>query len=149
LVVTHLAEEIMRERAATAGRRFGIDVVGAAKGASVIQIAAGRAGCLAGREASSFAPARVLALDGAEMLVCFEPPEDLPLLRTRAMENRVFLAGVGPRWGVIVGPAGEVLAEAGPERPGVAEIDLAAAGDKTVAPGTDIFDERRVALYRF
>ena len=149
LVVTHLADEVMRERAATAGRRFGIDVVSASTGAGVSQVAVARVGCLIGREASSFAPARVLALDGAEMIVCFEPPEDLPLLRTRAMENRVFLVGVGLRLGVIVGPGGEVLAEADRECPGVVEIDLAAAGDKTVAPGTDVFTERRATWYRF
>ena len=51
----------------------------------------------------------------------------------------------------IIGPDGSILARSFGNDPqeAVAEIDPAAAGDKCVAPATDIFEGRDVEQYRF
>jgi predicted amidohydrolase len=92
-----------------------------------------------------------LALEGAEILFFFDAPRDFPILRTRAVENRVFVMAVADRWAAVIGPDGEVLASTDDSKPAgaVVEIDLAQAANKLVAPKTDIFAERRVGLYRF
>jgi predicted amidohydrolase len=100
----------------------------------------------------SFAASRVAALDGAEMLVCTDAPDDLALLRTRAVENRVFVVAVNERTVAIIDPSGELVGRldgGGGAGGAEAEIDLADAGNKLVAPRTDVFAERRVSLYRF
>jgi len=110
-----------------------------------------RIGCVSGQGIGTFAAARVLALDGAEILMCFDIPDDLDLLRTRAVENRVFVLGASERSAVIIAPDGKVLAHTAPDAPTeqVVTIDPAQAACKQVAPRTDIFTERRVSLFRF
>jgi len=110
-----------------------------------------RIGCLAGREVMSFAASRVLALDGAQVLMVFDMPLDLAILRSRALENRVFVAGVNERSAVIIGPDGSILAQTCSDdlREIAAEIDLAQSADKCVASRTDVFTGRNVKQYRF
>jgi predicted amidohydrolase len=52
---------------------------------------------------------------------------------------------------VIVDPSGTVVARTTPghSQEVIAEIDLADAANKQIAARTDIFDERRPALYRY
>jgi predicted amidohydrolase len=110
--------------------------------------------------------ARVLALRGAQILL---HPANLvlpfcpPAMVTRCVENRVFAVtanrtGTEEGWGKpltfigasrIVGPRGDVLAEAGEETEavGVAELDPAAADDKKMTPLNDLFADRRVEFY--
>ena len=111
--------------------------------------------------------ARVLALKGAHV-IC--QPANLVLpwgqdaMRLRAIENRVFTVTAN-RIGTekrgshslsfsgnsqIVAPGGEILATAGErsESLKIVDIDVNVALDKHVTPNNDIFEDRRVQLYR-
>jgi len=131
--------------------RSGDSMARAPTTADVVSIGAARVGTVSGQAIRSFAAARALALEGADILMCFDMPEDPALLRTRAAENRIFLLGASDRSAVIIGPDGAILARSFPDNPIelVARIDLAEARNKKVAPRTDIFAERRPAMYRF
>jgi predicted amidohydrolase len=110
---------------------------------------------------------RALALMGADVLV--HPsnlvlPDTQEAIRTRAIENRVFVVtanrtGADRRPGGTVGftgrsqivdTMGSVLARAGARETCAmaTEIDLAEARDKSVARRSDLFSQRRPALYR-
>ncbi len=111
--------------------------------------------------------ARTLALMGADVL-CHPANLVLPYCQdamvTRCIENRVFAVtanrtGTEARAGSsltftglseVVSPRGAVLARASSDREEVvvAEIDPAAARDKLVTPGNDLFRDRRPDLYR-
>jgi predicted amidohydrolase len=111
--------------------------------------------------------ARTLALAGADVL-CHSANLVLPYCQnamvTRCIENRVFAVtanrtGTETRAGAsltftglsqIVSPRGAVLAQASADREEVivAEVDPAAARDKLVTPGNDLFRDRRPSLYR-
>jgi predicted amidohydrolase len=114
-----------------------------------VEVGPARVGMLAGRELKSFAASRALALDGAEVLVYFDADDDEPMLRTRAVENRVFAVGLSARVRIIIGPDGTMLARGTADAAAEAQVDLAEASNKLVALNTDIFAERRVELYRF
>jgi len=109
-----------------------------------------RVGDVSVASSRSFAASRALALDGAELLL-FDGLDDLPILRTRAMENRVFVAAMSNDRAAIIDPNGSMLALSDPNESSavIATLDLAEAGQKRVAPKTDVFAERRPALYRF
>jgi predicted amidohydrolase len=111
----------------------------------------GTVGCIGARAARSFAAARCLAMDGAQFIAVFDAPEDLSLLRARALENRVFVLAVGERFAAIVSPGGDVLdcTPAGEAKECVATVDLALAADKNMAPNTHVWNGRRPHLYRF
>src|SRR6185503_18166854 len=117
----------------------------------VFEVGAAHVGCIAGRWLRSFAAARAMALQGAEVLMFFDIPENLSLLRARALENRVFVMGANDRSGVIIDPAGKILMKTGPDQPAeaVVDIDLSHAADKLVAPRTHVFNERQPAIYRY
>ncbi len=127
-----------------------LDVVSGPGAGGVTCLGSLRVAFVTGRDVRSFAASRVAALDGAEALIVLDAPDDLPLLRTRALENRVFVLAAGAAKAVAIGPGGEILARADADgEAAVAQIDPSAAWDKCVAPRTDIFAERRVGLYRF
>lgn len=146
LVVTGLGHEQTARPLIAAGRAGGVAVLAWPDFAEVREMAGVRVGCLAGKWAASYAPARALALEGAELIVVFDEPTDLGVLRTRAVENRVYIAAVGPEAGALIAPDGSVLAEATHELLSV-EIDPAAARDKALCPRTDAFAERTPSLY--
>jgi hypothetical protein len=109
-----------------------------------------RVGTVTTGQARSFVWPRILALDGAQILCVTGTDADLPTLRTRAVENRVFVAAA-PRGEVtVIGPSGEVIARGSAGDRGLLVVDLAVgeAGNKLVAPQTDIWAERRVGAYR-
>lgn len=143
--------EPVAERMSMLANAFDLKAVGFPERADVHEIGGVRVGCIAGQWVHSFATARVMALEGAEILMLFDVPEEPALLRTRAVENRVFVMAVNDRWAAIIGPDGEIRAQGDPLHPAevVAEIDLAEASNKLVAPRTDVFEERTPALYRF
>ena len=151
VLLSNVTDESVAERLAILARAFDIHAVGFPRRADVFALGPARAGCVAGQAVHSFAPARALALEGAELLLYFGVLEDLTTLRTRAAENRVFLMGANQRSALIIGPDGQVLARTQGEPPAVAVavIDLTEAANKLVAPRTDIFQERRVGAYRF
>ncbi|MEP0842345.1 MAG: hypothetical protein HRF43_06500 [Phycisphaerae bacterium] len=151
LLLVNMAQEAPAEQLAVLSRAFDIHALGFPTEAGVFDFGPARAGCVAGQWVRSFPACRDLALAGAEVLLLFDVPRDLAILRARALENRVFVMGVADRWAVIIGPDGSVLARCDESEPAevVAEIDLNEALNKSVAPRTDIFAERRVHLYRF
>jgi len=151
LLLVNMATDAAAEQMAVLARAFDIPATGFPTDAGVFQLGPAQVGCVAGQWVRSFAASRQLALNGAEILLFFDVPHDLPLLRVRATENRVFVMGVGDRWAAVIGPDGAILAQTDESKPAeaVVELDLTEAGNKLVAPKTDIFAERRVGLYRF
>jgi predicted amidohydrolase len=151
LLMLNMSHEQSGERAAMLANAYDISAVGFPTRADVFELGPAKVGCLAGQWARSFAAARALALDGAEVLLFFDAPNDLAILRTRALENRVFVVGASARFAVIISPNGDILARCSSARPTevLARVDLAEAGNKTVAPETDIFNERRPQICRF
>jgi predicted amidohydrolase len=111
--------------------------------------------------------ARVLALNGAQ-IICQPANLILPwcqdAMRVRAIENRVFTVtanriGTEKRGSQslsfsgrsqIVDPSGEILADASErsEALRIVEIDVSEAQNKHITPNNDIFQDRRVPLYR-
>ncbi|MDQ6767477.1 MAG: hypothetical protein M3Z41_06670 [Candidatus Eremiobacteraeota bacterium] len=103
-------------------------------------------------------PARAAALRGADLLVWMRPPKRLPILdvaRTRAMENRVYVAlctrsddEVGA---CLIGPDGSIVGSALTGRPSgfVAVLDTIATRRKEVVPGTQTFADRMPSSYRW
>jgi len=89
-------------------------------------------------------------LDGADILLVFDMPEDTAMLRTRAVENRVFMIGAGWNTAVLVDPGGKIMSmsQGDPSPASIAEFDLALAADKLVAPDTNIFQQRQPWLYK-
>ena len=151
LLLVNMSHETPAEQMAMLARAFDIHAVGFPHRADVFPLGPAKVGCVAGQWARSFAAPRALALDGVEALLFFDVPDDLAILRARAMENRVFVLAASERSAVVIGPDGDVLARTESATPAyaIARIDLSQAADKLVAPQTDIFDERRIALCRF
>jgi predicted amidohydrolase len=151
LVLLNMPHEQSAEHVAMLANAYDMRAIGFPIRADVFDLGPARVGCVAGQWARSFAAARALALDGAEVLLFFDVPNDLAILRARALENRVFVIGVSSRFAVIIGPNGEVLAKCSSAQPTevIARVDLADAGNKTVAPETDIFNERRPRICHF
>ena len=126
----------------------------------LVETRLGRIGLLPAGDALAPEPARGLRLQGAELLLwCAQPlrgfaPEALrALARTRAAENRVWLAAsAGPEeagGAYVVDPSGAVAAEALAGRPiaVAADVHRGLARWRRVAPGTDPIAEHRPADY--
>lgn len=130
---------------------LGIELAIPPQTGETIVFAAGKAAGFSGSAARSFVLPRTKVLDGAAMLVFWDEPADVPLLRARAMENRVFVAAVTGRFALVVAPDGEILSYCMVDNllPPLTRIFFNLATDKLVAPQTDLLDERHPALYRF
>ncbi|MGE0482027.1 MAG: nitrilase-related carbon-nitrogen hydrolase [Phycisphaerae bacterium] len=103
------------------------------------------------RDLDRFAPTRVDALRGAELVVAFGEDAPAIALRARAAENRIYVAQVTERElrvfdvrGVPVTPEPR-----DPPRTPQFRVDLAAAGDKRVAWETDVLAGRTPEIYEF
>jgi predicted amidohydrolase len=116
----------------------------------------GRVGLLAAAEIFVPEVPRSLMLRGAETLLCCadDPGFSLGLVaRTRAEENRVFVAAAGAPspngTAIIAEPGGRVLAQALAERELAvgAVINRALAHNKQYTPGTDVVLNRRPESY--
>lgn len=157
LAVANCRYEATAERLRSVSRSAGIELLGFPDRSDVhesgraVGIRGLRTGLLSGQSVRGFGSARALALEGAAVLAVFDAPGDLALLRTRALENRVFVIAVAEDQGLVIAPDGEVLARTGPQSPraAIAEIVPAAAADKYVAPRTDVFEQRRPATWAF
>lgn len=149
LAQTDQAEEA--DRLANLASAFGMNAIGRPHEQGVSSLGPMQIGCVAGQSMMSFSASRVLALDGAQVLMFFDMIDDLAILRSRAVENRIFVAGVNDPSAIIIAPDGRVLSQSTGSDLGVAiaELDLAQAADKCVAPATDVFDARHVEQYRF
>lgn len=104
-------------------------------------------GCVAGADADAFCWPRTFALQGVHIVCLFDARSDMQMLRTRAIENRIFVAAATSDWVTLIGPDGTVLGQ--DERHVILDADLGQAANKIVAPRTDIFDERRPESFRF
>ena len=126
----------------------------------LVETRLGRIGLLPAGDALAPEPARGLRLQGAELLLwCAQPlpgfaPEALrALARSRAAENRVWLAAsAGPEeagGAYVVDPSGAVAAESLAGRPiaVAADVHRGLARWRRVAPGTDPIAEHRPARY--
>ena len=103
-------------------------------------------GCVVGADVDGFAWPRAFALQAAQVICLFGGRSDPDLLRARAAENRVFVAALTDDRALLIAPDATVLGDEA--RTVTAEVDLADAAHKTVAPGTDVFAERRPNAYR-
>jgi predicted amidohydrolase len=110
----------------------------------------GRVGRLRGPDVAGFAGTRLLALQGLDILCVFDAPDDLQLLRARAVENRIFVFATGAGGAAAIAPDGSVLGQTSGARaaPLCVQMKPADASVKTVFPGTDIWEQRRVEAYR-
>ena len=151
LLIAQAADADAARRLHAYAAELGIRPLLAPSESAIVEVAGGCVACLAGRAAWSFTLPRAMVLDGAAMLAFWGGAPDLAVLRTRALENRVFVAAVNERFAAIIGPDAVILSYASAESflPPIAAIALSDAADKRVAPDTDLFDERRPATYRF
>lgn len=149
LLVANVPNQSDAENMARMARAVDVEVIGFPVRSDVFTQAGARVGCMAGQWLRSFTAGRALTLDGAEILTCFDEAEDLSMLRTRALENRVFVVGVAAEASIIIGPDAGILGRGTADTPAVARIDLAHASDKIVAPRTDVLAQRRPNLYKF
>jgi predicted amidohydrolase len=103
-------------------------------------------------------PARAAALRGADLLVWLRPPRRLPILeiaRTRALENRVYVAlctrANDDVAACLIGPDGSVTgsALAGSASGFVGVVDTILARRKELVPGTQTFADRMPSIYRW
>jgi predicted amidohydrolase len=101
-------------------------------------------------------PARLLALQGAELLLIptagaygeKKYERNLAMMKTRAYENKVFLAMAHPTEGLVVNPLGEVLArKAYDEETLVRRVDLDYVYESRDGDCRDLLAERRPDLY--
>lgn len=123
----------------------------------VLEMPFGRLGVLMGYEGFLPEPARVLALKGADIIAwpaCMSGGHREYVARTRAAENRVFLAVANSVWpgtgeSLIAGPSGAILAQAFPGREQAVSVlcNVAEARVKLVVPGTDVIMGRQPAAY--
>jgi N-carbamoylputrescine amidase len=102
-------------------------------------------------------PARMLALQGAELILVptagaygeKKYERNLALMKTRAYENKVYLAMIHPTEGLIVNPMGEVLARKGlDEEVLVRQVDLDYVYESRDGDCRDLLAERRPELYQ-
>ncbi len=109
----------------------------------------GACGCIEAEHLSSFAPVRVMALDGAAIVFVVGDEVSLPLLRTRAAENCIFMASATATSAVLVDPTGNIIdqTEPGQSRIITATIDLRMSANKEVFPQTHIWDQRKPEFY--
>jgi predicted amidohydrolase len=100
--------------------------------------------------------ARILALQGAEVILVptagaygeKKYERNLAMMKTRAYENKVFLAMTHPTEGLVVNPLGEVLARKGyDEETLVREVDLDYIYRSRDGDCRDLLAERRPNLY--
>jgi len=150
LLLVNLTREDQAEQLTMMGHGYDVHVVAFPTHTTVRQVGPARVGMLGGQAARSFASARALALDGAQVLCVFDAPTPVALLQARALENRVYVLAASRDSAVIIGPDGDVLDRV-EGRPTIclATIDPSAADDKTVGRCTHIWEQRRPVLYRF
>lgn len=151
LLMVNMSHEQPAEQLAILANAFDLKAIGFPTRADVFALGPAHVGCVPRQWAGRFSTARALSLEGAEILLMFDMPDDVAMLRTRAIENRVFVAGANSRSAIIIDPGGQILAHTQPDHPveAIAAIDLARAADKAVAFDTDILLERRPSQYRF
>jgi predicted amidohydrolase len=118
----------------------------------IIETPAGNLGLLCGEEGYLPEVARGLMLAGADLLAWpafAELPMTDAIARTRADENRVYVASAGPGWGTIYAPTGAPLAvsPSGSGAAMAAATNRAVSRSKEMAPGTNVVLDRQPEAY--
>ena len=151
LLVTNLAREAEAESLAQSAALHDLEVIAFPTTSRVRNLTAGTVGLVAEQASHSFASARALALEGAEIVCILTRSWDLATLRARALENRVYILVAARTKAAVIAPDGTVIKQCEPDRPNAirATIQPALARDKTVAPRTNIFAARRPDVYQF
>lgn len=159
IVALHLSSDGV---VATAMRTHGDDAVtGAGIDARTIDVGALRVGTLVGQEGLVPEVARIVTLQGAELLLWAadaETPLAQDVARVRAVENRVWIglmlpigAGSAPSEPIsaLIDPDGRVIAVAlrGQDQLVAGVVSVASARMKQMAPGTDILVGRQPETY--
>lgn len=149
ILATWIPNEDKAEQLILHGRAMGMVVVDHSFVERLMMESFGSFGCVASEHISLFAAARLMALDGAAIVFVAGEAVDTDLLRTRAVENRVYVAGAFSNSAVLIDPAGQVIAacEADSPRPLIKDIDLRASAHKVVFERTHIWEQRRPAVY--
>jgi predicted amidohydrolase len=119
--------------------------------ANAVEIDGVRIRAVGGADATHFATIRCLALRGVHVVVVFGSEATLGQLRTRACENRVFMAGLTREGWTVIEPRGRVVAEAewssADAVPAAVSLDVAQAAVKLVAADTDVIAGRTPSQY--
>ncbi len=149
VVGTALETEELAERIEVYGHSLGIAVIGFPFVERLMIERFGAFACISTEHVYDFAATRAMALDGAAIVFVAGDPVPLPLLRTRAAENRMFIAAASPTTAALVAPTGKIIGsvEQGSEAPVVAEIDLTESADKQVFDMTNVWEQRRPSAY--
>jgi predicted amidohydrolase len=149
VVGTSLSSEDEADSLEVYGRSLGMAVVGFPFVERLMMEEFGKFGCVAGEHMTSFVAARLMALDGASIVFVAGDEVPMPLLRTRAVENRVFVAAATSTTAALIDPAGVVIdqVEASAGQAIVREIDLRVTANKQVFQGTDIWEQRHPSVY--
>lgn len=105
---------------------------------------------LQGDQILTYVEARVAALRGATGLVVKDAPDEIAILRARAVENRVYVVAVSPRGVTAIAPDGSLLKDVNPADPQwwSTTFDPRRAADKMVFPKTHIWEQRRPSACR-
>jgi len=151
LFVAQAPDENTGERLAQWGAAFDIGVAAYPNRADVFAAGGLLMGVVSAQAARRFPAVRALALQGARLVCVFGYAAEEAVLRSRALENRIFLAAIGRTNAELIGVNGDRLSRpaGGPEGTLLFEIERSAADDKCVASDTDIFAQRRPGCYRF
>lgn len=149
IVATSLPETDEAERLETYGRSLGMAVVCFPFVERLMVEQFGSFGCVASEHAYEFAATRFMALDGASIVFVTGKEVPVSLLRTRAVENRIFLAAADDDSAILIDPSGEVISRAasGSGEHIVADIDLRKTACKEVFAYTHIWRQRRPQIY--
>ena len=120
--------------------------------APVVETPAGNVGILCGDEALVPEVARALMLEGADILACPLFSSDAmtePLVRTRADENRVYVAAAWEGGGLIAAPTGQLLTAvpAGTDLAMTAPVTRMQSRLKEMAPATNVVLDRIPETY--
>jgi predicted amidohydrolase len=149
VVATSLPETDEAERLEIYGRALGMAVVCFPYVERLMLEQFGAFGCVASDHVYSFVPTRFMALDGASIVFVTGKEVPVPLLRTRAVENRIFVAAADDDSAILIDPAGAIIGHA-PSGSGehiIADIDLRITANKVVFPKTHIWAQRRPHAY--
>lgn len=100
---------------------------------------------MAATDLKSFVPARIAALDGAQVVIANKQLIDTALVRARAAENRLFVITGLEKLDSIVAPDGSIKTA---DHVGEFTLAIHEADVKQFTPTTDLWEQRRTSCYR-
>jgi predicted amidohydrolase len=151
VVVIDCEDEQKAGRVARLAGTFGLRSVTWPESSRPVEIGGIACGTLTHQGLMRFPPARALALQGALILFVLDARDDENLLRTRAIENKVWVAAAGVGIAAIVDPQGRLISKTStnPDLFLMSLLDTSLAVSKLAAPRTDLFSQRTPSAYRW